>query len=92
MQELRDDPEYQDTKTCHLLTALTAAVQIQKKKVISGPNDAVGIMLFNTVRPKASCSLYLSSNRTTLRPGRQRLHAFSQNLRRILLHTNPYLR
>ncbi|KAG6888008.1 hypothetical protein C0992_009921 [Termitomyces sp. T32_za158] len=48
MQELREDPDYEDTQTCHLLTALAAAVQIQKKKVIVGPNDAVGIMLFNT--------------------------------------------
>jgi hypothetical protein len=29
---------------------LEAAMQIQKKKVIVGPQDAVGIMLFNTVR------------------------------------------
>lgn len=49
MLELRDDPEYEDVKTCHLLTALDAAMQIQKRKVIVGPNDAVGIMLFNTV-------------------------------------------
>lgn len=50
MLELRDDPNYEDgTKTCHLLTALEAARQIQKKKVIVGPNDAVGIMMFNTV-------------------------------------------
>ncbi|KAF5379661.1 hypothetical protein D9615_005809 [Tricholomella constricta] len=50
MLELRDDPDYEDTQTCHLFTVLEAAVQIQKKKVIVGPNDAVGIMLFNTTR------------------------------------------
>ena len=50
MLELRDDPNYEDTKTCHVLTALEAAMQIQKKKVIVGPNDSVGIMMFNSVR------------------------------------------
>lgn len=49
MQELRDDPVYEDAKTSHLLTALDAAMQVQKKKVISGPNDWVGILLYNTV-------------------------------------------
>lgn len=52
MLELRDDPVYEDVKTCHLLAALEAAMQIQKKKVVVGPNDSVGIMLFNTVRPQ----------------------------------------
>ncbi|KIJ62975.1 hypothetical protein HYDPIDRAFT_114120 [Hydnomerulius pinastri MD-312] len=51
MHELRDDPIYEDVKTSHLLTALDAAMQIQKKKVIVGPNDSVGIVLFNTTRP-----------------------------------------
>lgn len=50
MLELRDDPNYEDVKTCHLFTALEAAMQIQKRKIIVGPNDSVGIMLFNTVR------------------------------------------
>lgn len=50
MHELRDDPNYENVKTSHLLTALEAAMQIQKKKVIVGPNDSVGIVLFNTVR------------------------------------------
>ncbi|OAX41910.1 Ku DNA-binding complex, Ku70 subunit [Rhizopogon vinicolor AM-OR11-026] len=48
MHELRDDPNYEDVKTSHLFTALEAAVQIQKKKVIVGPNDSAGIVLFNT--------------------------------------------
>ncbi|OJA08279.1 hypothetical protein AZE42_03775 [Rhizopogon vesiculosus] len=50
MHELRDDPNYEDVKTSHLFTALEAAVQIQKKKVIVGPNDSAGIVLFNTTR------------------------------------------
>ncbi|KIJ11497.1 hypothetical protein PAXINDRAFT_171745 [Paxillus involutus ATCC 200175] len=51
MHELREDPVYEDVKTSHLLTSLDAAMQIQKKKVIVGPNDSVGILLFNTTRP-----------------------------------------
>lgn len=50
MHQLRDDPVYENVQTSHLLTALDAAMQIQKKKVIVGPNDSVGILLFNTVR------------------------------------------
>ena len=50
MLELRDDPNYDNAKTCNLFTALEAAMQIQRKKVIAGPNDSVGILLFNTVR------------------------------------------
>lgn len=57
MHEMHDDPMYEDVQTSHVLTALEAAIQVQKKKVITGPNDAVGIMLFNTVRhtPCFSC-------------------------------------
>ncbi|KIM74877.1 hypothetical protein PILCRDRAFT_800357 [Piloderma croceum F 1598] len=50
MQSLHDDPTYEDLQTSHLYTALEAAMQIQKKKVVVGPQDAVGIMLFNTTR------------------------------------------
>lgn len=50
MLEFHDDPNYEDVKTSHVLTALEAAMQISKKKVLVGPNDAVGIMMFNTVR------------------------------------------
>lgn len=50
MHELRDDPAYENVQTCHLLSALDAAMQIQKKKVVVGPNDSIGILLFNTVR------------------------------------------
>ncbi|KAK1219462.1 ATP-dependent DNA helicase II subunit 1 [Marasmius sp. AFHP31] len=50
MQELYEDPVYEGVQTCHLFAALDAAVQIQKKKIITGPNDSVGILLFNTTR------------------------------------------
>ena len=50
MHELRDDPVYENVQTSHLLAALDAAMQTQKKKVVVGPNDSVGILLFNTVR------------------------------------------
>jgi ATP-dependent DNA helicase 2 subunit 1 len=50
MQESRDDPLYEGVQTSHLLEALDAAVQIQKRKAIVGPTDSVGILLFNTVR------------------------------------------
>jgi hypothetical protein len=55
MFDLCDDPDREGEKTCHLLVALNAAVQIQKKKAIVGPNDSVGIMLFNTVRHISRC-------------------------------------
>lgn len=50
MLALDEDPNYENTKTSRLLTALDAAVQIQKRKVVVGPYDSVGIMLYNTVR------------------------------------------
>ncbi|KAJ7228183.1 SPOC like C-terminal domain-containing protein [Mycena pura] len=50
MLQLREDPVYENVQTCHAYVALEAAMQIQKKKVIVGPNDAVGILLFNTTR------------------------------------------
>ena len=50
MQELHDDPKHEGAKSSHLLSALEAAMQIQKRKVVVGPNHAVGILLFNTVR------------------------------------------
>ncbi|KAI0682970.1 ku70-like protein [Cerioporus squamosus] len=54
MLELYEDPRYEDVQTCKLLTALEAAMQIQKRKVLVGPNDAVGIMLFNTTKRNES--------------------------------------
>jgi ATP-dependent DNA helicase 2 subunit 1 len=50
MLALHEDPNYENTKSSRLLTALDAAVQIQKRKVVVGPYDSVGIMLYNTVR------------------------------------------
>ena len=50
MLELREDARDQNVQTCHLFTALEAAMQFQKRKIIAGPNDSVGILLFNTVR------------------------------------------
>ncbi|KAI0308968.1 Ku DNA-binding complex Ku70 subunit, partial [Amylostereum chailletii] len=50
MLELHEDPRYEDVQTCHLLTALEASIQIQKRKVVVGPNDSVGIVFFNTTR------------------------------------------
>lgn len=50
MQELHHDPKNEERKISNLHMALEAAMQIQKRKVIVGPNDAVGILLFNTVR------------------------------------------
>jgi len=50
MLTLHDDPDYENTRTSRLLTALGAAVRIQKRKAVVGPYDSVGIMLYNTVR------------------------------------------
>ena len=58
MLALHDDPNFEDAKTCHLLGALNAAVQIQKRKVIVGPYDSVGVMFYNTVRFSYSYSCY----------------------------------
>ena len=51
MLQLREDPRYEDVQTCNLMVALEAAMQIQKRKVLVGPNDSVGVVLFNTVSP-----------------------------------------
>lgn len=57
MLALRDDPKFENSKSSRLLTALEAAVQVQKRKVVVGPYDSVGIMFYNTVR-FYSCSFY----------------------------------
>jgi ATP-dependent DNA helicase 2 subunit 1 len=54
MQCSYPSPTYEDIETSHLYTALEAAMQIQKKKVVVGPQDAVGILFFNTVSPAIS--------------------------------------
>ncbi|KAI1792117.1 ku70-like protein [Ganoderma leucocontextum] len=50
MLELREDPRYEDVQTCNLMAALEAVMQIQKRKVLVGPNDSVGVLLFNTTK------------------------------------------
>ncbi|KAF9477739.1 Ku DNA-binding complex, Ku70 subunit [Pholiota conissans] len=50
MLEQYESSKYEDKQTCKLYDALEAAMNIQKKKIISGPNDLVGILLFNTTR------------------------------------------
>ena len=62
MSSPREDSRYEDAQTSHLLTALDAAVQIMKKKVTVGPNDSIGIMLYNTVRKIAGYRGLYSSN------------------------------
>ncbi|KAI9001483.1 ku70-like protein [Trametes punicea] len=54
MLQMREDERYEDTKTCNLMISLEASMQIMKRKVLVGPNDAVGIMLFNTTRRNES--------------------------------------
>ena len=62
MLELREDPRYEDVQTSNLMIALEAAMQIQKRKVLVGPNDSVGIMLFNTVSVDKPCSYLISES------------------------------
>jgi len=59
MQEPCEDPVYEGVEASHLLVALDAAMRIQKRKVIVGPTDSVGILLFNTVRGEALTTLLL---------------------------------
>ncbi|TDL25552.1 Ku DNA-binding complex, Ku70 subunit [Rickenella mellea] len=54
MHAVRDDPNGDGAKTSHLYTALETAMQVQKRKVVVGPNDSVGILLFNTSRKNES--------------------------------------
>jgi len=63
MQELRDDPVYEGVQTSHLLEALDAAMKIQKRKVIVGPMDSVGILLFNVVRERTLAKLIFQFSR-----------------------------
>lgn len=68
MQELHDDPKNEGRKISNLHLALEAAMQIQKRKVIVGPNDAVGILLFNTVRITDITFVTFCSSPAFLRP------------------------
>lgn len=48
MQSPFDSPIYQDIQTTRLASCLEAVISVGRKKVIVGPNDCMGIMLFNT--------------------------------------------
>ncbi|KAJ4466240.1 SPOC like C-terminal domain-containing protein [Lentinula aciculospora] len=50
MLQLRPDPEDETKTTSHVYAALNSAMNLQKRKVITGPNDSFGILLFNTSR------------------------------------------
>lgn len=51
MHKLYNDARYEDgVKTSNMMMALESAMQIQKKKVLVGPNDSVGVLFYNTVR------------------------------------------
>ncbi|KAJ3935286.1 MAG: SPOC like C-terminal domain-containing protein [Lentinula lateritia] len=50
MLALRPDPENETKNTSHLYAALNSAMNLQKRKVVTGPNDSFGILLFNTTR------------------------------------------
>ncbi|EJD06786.1 ku70-like protein [Fomitiporia mediterranea MF3/22] len=50
MQAFHDDSNKEGSQTSHLFAALQAAMKLQKRKVVVGPNDAAGILLFNTSR------------------------------------------
>ena len=54
MLAVRDDGK--GNKTSHFLSVLQTAVELQKRKVIHGPNDLVGIMFFNTVSACVFCN------------------------------------
>ena len=45
----KDDNGDNPRKISHVFAALEAAMEVQKRKVIVGPNDSVGIVMFNTV-------------------------------------------
>ena len=52
MQSPFDSPIYQDVQTTRLASCLEAVISVGRKKVVVGPNDCMGVILFNTV-----CSL-----------------------------------
>ena len=49
MLELRESRTSPGEQTSHVQAVLNIAVQLQKRKVITSPNDLVGIMFYNTV-------------------------------------------
>ena len=93
MLELRDDLDYEDFKTCHLFKALEAAMQIQKRKIIVGPSDSVGIMFFNTVRSHDDTFGVRLSDIMLSRQGERKMDAQkSPNWSAILSYFNLFLR
>jgi hypothetical protein len=92
MLSLYDDPNYEDVQTCHLYAALEAAMQIQKKKIIVGPNDSVGILLFNTVRLKLCGSIIVFEQSDYSRPeSRNKAKAMPQKSRETRSFINQSL-
>lgn len=92
MLSLYDDPNYEDVQTCHLYAALEAAMQIQKKKIIVGPNDSVGILLFNTVRLKLCGSIIVFEQSDYSRPeSRSKAKAMLQKSRKTRSFINQSL-
>jgi len=92
MLNLYDDPNYEDVQTCHLYAALEAAMQIQKKKIIVGPNDSVGILLFNIVRLKLCGSIIGFEQSNYSRPeSRSKVKAMPQKSRKTRLFINQSL-
>jgi len=75
MFELHDDPDYEDVKICHIFKALEAAMQIQKRKIIVGPNDSIGIMFFNTVRSHVQTFRVRPNDIVLSRQGEQKMAA-----------------
>lgn len=93
MLRLYDDPRYEDVKTCHVYTALEAAMQIEKRKIIVGPNDCVGILLFNTVRTISWCVVPWMTWPLFRRPGNPKPlpELKVQRSKQILTCSNLYL-
>ncbi|KAF8824695.1 hypothetical protein HHX47_DHR7000139 [Lentinula edodes] len=52
MLALRPDHEDETKMTSHLYAALNSAMNLQKRKVVTGPNDSFGILLFNTLHKR----------------------------------------
>ncbi|KAH7869395.1 SPOC like C-terminal domain-containing protein [Lentinula edodes] len=42
--------DYETKMTSHLYAALNSAINLQKRKVVTGPSDSFGVLLFNTTR------------------------------------------
>jgi hypothetical protein len=90
MLALHDDPNSENSKTSHLLTALYAAVQIQKRKVVVGPYDSVGIMFYNTVRLLSPILLLFANDLTRVDAKERGWSWFRDKERDICLSTYLY--